>query len=266
VLKLPYYAAAAHYHGRLAEDLQGLELEELLVEVEAFTLDEYLPALSRGGFLEQAKRSEIARQVARYAGLSESFVLDHNLAVPASAFWKELLRDEGYTIGRLDSRYLGVDRKDAGDSYDYPPELTSWNHAFAPAINHYLREELGFDTDLQYYLFGPVRPWEGRGDHDVAEELRRAMAQNPFLHAMVQSGFYDGATDYFTAKYVLWNLDRSGRLTDRMRFEGYESGHMMYLRSEDLSQANQHIREFIEASTPAAGEAASYGKVGDAGE
>lgn len=261
VLKLPYYAAAAHYHGQLAGDLQSLELGELLAEVEEFTLDEYLPALSRGGFLPAERRAEIARRVARYAGLSESFVLDHNLAVPASAFWKELLREEGYTIGRLDSRYLGVDRKAAGEHYDYPPELTSWNHAFAPAINHYLREELGFDTDLQYYLFGPVRPWEGRDEHDVAEELRRAMAQNPFLRVMVQSGYYDGATDYFTAKYVLWNLDRSGRLGDRLRFEGYESGHMMYLRSEDLATSNRHIREFIEATTPAEGEAASYGTV-----
>jgi carboxypeptidase C (cathepsin A) len=225
-------------------------------------LDEYLPALSRGGFLDQREREEMARRVARYAGLSPGFVLDHNLAVPASAFWKELLREEGYTIGRLDSRYLGIDRKDAGERYDYPPELTSWNHAFAPAINHYLRDELGFETDLQYYLFGPVRPWEGRDEHDVGEELRRAMAQNPYLEVMVQSGYYDGATDYFTAKYVLWNLDPSGRLRARMRFEGYESGHMMYLRNEDLAQSNQHIREFIEATTPADGEAASYGRVG----
>ena len=263
VLKLPYYAAAAHYHGQLDADLQSLPLQALLAEAEEFTLDEYLPALSRGGFLDDAERQEMARKVARYSGLSPEFVLDHNLAVPASAFWKELLRDEGYTIGRLDSRYLGVDRKDAGDSYDYPPELTSWNHAFAPAINHYLRDELGFETDLQYYLFGPVRPWEGRNEHDVAEELRRAMAQNPYLKVMVQSGYYDGATDYFTAKYVLWNLDRSGRFKDRLRFEGYESGHMMYLRNEDLATSNQHIREFIEATTPADGEAASYGSVID---
>ncbi len=266
VLKLPYYAAAAHYHGQLDEDLQSLTLAELLAKVEEFTLDEYLPALSRGGFLDEREREEMAQKVARYSGLSPGFVLDHNLAVPASAFWKELLRDEGYTIGRLDSRYLGIDRKDAGDRYDYPPELTSWNHAFAPAINHYLRDELGFETDLQYYLFGPVRPWEGRNEHDVGEELRRAMAQNPYLEVMVQSGYYDGATDYFTAKYVLWNLDPSGRLRDRMRFEGYESGHMMYLRSQDLAQSNQHIREFVEATTPAEGEAASYGSVRDVGD
>lgn len=260
VLKLPYYTATAHYHGQLEPALQDKPLLELLDEVEAFTIDEYLPVLARGGFSEPADRSRIAAAVARYAGLDEQFVLDYNLAVPASAFWKELLRDEGYTVGRLDSRYLGVDRTNAGDSYDYPPELISWNHAFAPAINHYLRDELGFKTDLQYNLFGDVHPWEGR-DTNVGEELRQAMAQNPFLHVMVQSGYYDGATDYFTGKYVLWHLDPSGRLRDRMRFEGYESGHMMYLRAPDLATSNQHIRDFIEQSTPAEGEPASYGSV-----
>lgn len=261
VLKLPYYTAAAHYHGQLAPELQELDLYGALDRAEAFTLDEYLPALAKGGFLPAEERQAMAEKVAHYAGVSTQFVLDHNLAIPVSAFWKELLRDEGYTIGRLDSRYLGVDGKAAGERYDYPAELTSWNHAFAPAINHYLRDELGFETDLQYNLFGRVHPWEGRGEHDVAEELRRSMAQNPFLKVMVQSGYYDGATDYFTAKYVLWNMDRSGRLQDRMRFEGYESGHMMYLRLEDLATSNQHIREFIEASTPGEGQPASYGRL-----
>jgi carboxypeptidase C (cathepsin A) len=261
MLKLPYYAAAAHYHGQLEPALQQRELLDLLAEVEEYTIEELLPTVARGGFAEPDARDRVAAQVARYAGLDKQFVLDYNLTVPASAFWKELLRDEGYTIGRLDSRYLGIDRVNGGERYDYPPELTSWNHAFAPAINHYLRDELGFETDLQYYLFGPVRPWAD-GDANVAEELRRAMAQNPYLHVMVQSGYYDGATDYFNAKYVMWNLDPSGRLRERLQFKGYESGHMMYLRAEDLETSNQHIREFIEQSTPAPGEAASYGRVG----
>ncbi len=263
VLKLPYYTAAAHYHGRLAPDLQSRQLEEVLPEVEAFALDVYLPALSRGGSLPAERKREIARQVARYSGLSEQTVLDHNLAVPTSYFWKDLLRDQGYTIGRLDSRYLGVDRQDAGERYDYPAELTSWNHAFAPAINHDLRDELGFRTDLQYYLFGPVSPWSGGDpDYNAGEALRQAMAQNPFLHVMVQSGYYDGATDYFTAKYVMWNMDPGGRLQDRMRFEGYRSGHMMYLRAEDLEASNRHIREFVAQSLPQPGQPASYGRVG----
>jgi len=260
LLKLPYYTAAAHYHGQLEPSLQSRDLLDVLSEVETFTIEEYLPVAAKGGFIDDADRDRIATEVARYSGLSKQFVLDYNLAVPSYAFWKELLRDEGYTIGRLDSRYLGIDRVNAGESYDYPPELISWNHAFAPAINAYLRDELEFKTDLQYFLFGPVRPWEGQ-DTNVAEELRLAMAENPYLKVMVQSGYYDGATDYFSAKYVLWNLDRSGRLRDRMRFEGYESGHMMYLRSEDLETSNQHIREFIEQTTPAPGQPASYGSI-----
>ena len=259
VLKLPYYTAAAHYHGQLGAAMQARDLEELLPEVEAWALDTYLPALSRGGSLTGAERQAIANQVAAYSGLDAQTVLDHNLAVPTNYFWKDLLRHEGLTIGRLDSRYTGVDRMNAGDSYDYAPELTSWNHAFAPAINQYLREDLGFKTDLQYYLFGPVSPWSGGNpNYNGGEQLRQAMAQNPFLHVMVQSGFYDGATDYFTAKYVMWNMDPSGRLQDRMRFEGYRSGHMMYLRAEDLQLSNEHIREFIIESTPAEGQPARY--------
>ena len=258
-LKLPYYAATAWHHDQLPSDLQNRDLQGLLSEVENYTIEEYIPTVTRGGFIDDGRRQDIARQVALYSGLSESFVRDHNLAVPASAFWKELLQDEGYTVGRLDSRYQGVDTKNAGDEYDYPVELTSWNHAFTPAINQYLRSELGFQTDLKYNVFGPVRPWED-DNNDTGEQLREAMAQNPYLHVMVQSGYYDGATDYFSAKYVMWQLGTRAALRDRLRFEGYRSGHMMYLREEDRGTANDHLRSFIENSIPEEGMPAKYGQ------
>lgn len=258
ILKLPYYAATAWYHDQLPPALQQQDLDQLLSEVERFTMEEYLPALSYGSSLGEARRQRIAEQVARYAGVSEEFVRGHNLAVPAEAYWKELLRDEGgYTIGRLDSRYKGIDRTTAGDEPDYPAELAAWNHAFAPAMNSYVRGELGFETNLEYYLFGPTYPWEDE-NNDTGEALRDAMAANPYLNVMVQSGLYDGATDYFSAKYTMWNLAPSGRFSDRFQFETYRSGHMMYLRSEDLAAANQDLREFIRAATPAPGEPARY--------
>ncbi len=243
-LYLPHYTATSWYHDALAPDLQARDLGELLAEVEAFTLDTYLPALARGGSLDAETKAELAERVGRWSGLSPGFVLGHNLAVPVSAFRKELLRDRGLTVGRLDARYRGVDRMDAGEQYDYDPAMAAWNHSFAPAINEYLREELGWETDLRYWVFGPVHPWNREGD-ETGEHLRQAMAQNPFLHVMIQSGYYDGGTDYFGAKYTLWHLDPSGRLRDRMRFEGYRSGHMMYLRTEDLVMSNQDIRDFI---------------------
>lgn len=243
-LALPNYTATAWYHGQLEPALQNRDLDEILPEVEAFTIDTYLPALARGGSLQGAERQAIAREVARWAGVSERWVLDHNLRPSVGEFRKELLREEGFTVGRLDARYRGMDRENAGDSYDYDPALSAWNQSFAPAINDYLRNDLGFETDLPYWVFGPVGPWNRDGD-DTGEDLRQAMAENPFLHVFVQAGYYDGGTDYFSAKYTMWNLDPAGRLQDRMRFAGYRSGHMMYLRAEDLERANQDIRDFL---------------------
>jgi carboxypeptidase C (cathepsin A) len=256
-LPLPYYAAAAWYQKALPPDLQSKDLDVVLPEVEAFTVDELIPALSKGGFIDDQKRKQIAAKVARYSGLSEEIVLQHNLAVPTSYFWKELLRKKGQTIGRLDSRYLGIDKTVAGDSPDYNAELTSWLHSFTPAINYYLRDVLKYKTDLQYNMFGPVHPWDNSNDQ-TGENLRLAMAENPYMHVLVQSGFYDGATTYFEAKYTMWQIDPSGKMKDRLSFQGYRSGHMMYLRAEDLVSSNEHIREFIKKSTPAPGAPAKY--------
>ena len=201
-LSLPYYTAAAWYQKVLPSDLQQKDLLQVLDESEKFTINEFIPALSLGGFIDDAKRKEIAKKVARYSGLSETTVLHHNLAVPTNYFWKDLLRDKGLTIGRLDSRYLGIDKQQAGSGPDYNAELTSWLHSFTPAINYYLRDVLKYKTDLQYNMFGPVRPWDNSNDR-TGENLRLAMAENPYLHVMIQSGYYDGATTYFDAKYSM---------------------------------------------------------------
>lgn len=256
-LNLPYYTATAWFHRQLPADLQARELEELLPEVERFTLDELLPALARGGSLPVARRTELTERYARYSGLAAASVREHGCRVPTSFFWKELLRDEGLTIGRLDSRYRGIDRQDAGTRPEFDPSLTAWNHAFAPAINHYLRDVLGYQTDLQYWLFGPVGNWNQEGN-STGENLRSAMAANPYLHVLVQSGYYDGATDYFRAKYTMWQMDPSGRFQDRMTWKGYRSGHMMYLRQEDLAKSTHDVREFVRATLPKDGQPAKH--------
>ncbi|MDT0689855.1 carboxypeptidase [Salegentibacter sp. F188] len=256
--RLPYFAATAWYHKVLPPELQNKDLDELLEEVEAYTITEVLPVLVKGGFAEEAEREEIAERMAYYSGVSKKVFLQNNLEVPIRSFWKELLRDKsGYTVGRLDSRYLGLDAKDAGDSPDYNAELTSWLHSFTPAINYYLREELNFKTDLKYFMFGPVHPWDRTGNNS-GENLRQAMAQNPNLDVLIQSGYFDGATTYFNAKYSMWQLDQSGKMKDRLSFKGYRSGHMMYLRNEDLRNANDDIREFIQKTLPKEGESAKY--------
>lgn len=244
-LNIPYYAASAWYHKKLPPDLQSKDLEEILPEVEKIAIEEAIPTFVTAGFTEITKKREMAHKLARYTGLSYDDFMENNLVVSPSYFWKHLLKDSmGYNVGRLDSRYLGIDKKLSGSSPDYNAELTSWLHSFTPAINHYFRAELNFKTDVKYNMFGDVSPWNNENDN-TRDNLRQAMAQNPYLKVMFQSGYYDGATTYFNAKYTMWQLDPSGRFKDRLSFKGYRSGHMMYLRKEDLAKSTEDLRQFI---------------------
>ncbi|MFA5669265.1 MAG: carboxypeptidase [Balneolaceae bacterium] len=255
--RLPYYTAAAWYHEKLPPALQNKDLDEVLAESEDYTQNHLLPVIAKGAWATDAERLEAIKNFSYYSGLSELVIRQHNLDVPTSFFWKELLRDEGYTVGRLDSRYKGIDRMEAGVRPDYNAELDSWLHSFTPAINSYFRNDLNYKTDIKYNMFGPVHPWDRTRDR-TGENLRQAMAQNPYLHTLIQSGYYDGATTYYDAKYSMWHLDPSGRLKDRLSFKGYRSGHMMYLRAEDLKNANDDIRDFIKNTLPAPGTPARY--------
>ena len=247
-INLPYYTAAAWYHKVLDKSLQERDLLEILPESEDFTINKLIPAIAKGGFISDSEKESVAKKMSYYSGISYQDIIRHNLDLPTNFFWKELLRDEsGYTIGRLDSRYLGLDKMEAGSRPDSNAELDSWEHSFTPAINYYFKNELNFSTDIKYNVFGPVHPWNRENDN-TRDNLRQAMAQNPYLKVLIQSGYYDGATTYFQGKYTMWQIDPSGKMKDRFTFKGYRSGHMMYLRSEDLKSSNDDLRDFIKNS------------------
>ena len=247
-INLPYYTAAAWYHKVLDKSLQERDLLEILPESEDFTINKLIPAIAKGGFISDSEKESVAKKMSYYSGISYKDIIRHNLDLPTNFFWKELLRDEsGYTIGRLDSRYLGLDKMEAGSRPDSNAELDSWEHSFTPAINYYFKNELNFSTDIKYNVFGPVHPWNRENDN-TRDNLRQAMAQNPYLKVLIQSGYYDGATTYFQGKYTMWQIDPSGKMKDRFTFKGYRSGHMMYLRSEDLKSSNDDLRDFIKNS------------------
>ena len=248
-LRLPYFAATAWYHDKLDDDLQKMELLDLLEVVEKFTVEEFLPAITLGNSITDEKKIEISKIASKYSGLSARDFIDNNLDVTDQYFWKKLLNDEGFILGRLDSRYRGIDKKNTGVTVGSYPELDAWDHAFTPAMQYYLNNELNYKTNMNYNVWGNVRPWNRDNDR-TGDNLRQAMAKNPFLNVMIQSGYYDGATQYFDAKYTMWHIDPSGKMKERLSFKGYESGHMMYLRREDLKNSNDDIREFIKNTIP----------------
>ncbi len=242
---LPHLAATAWYHGQLSDDLQSRPIRGFLDEVESFAMTDYVTALLKGDRIDDAERDSMAERVAGYTGLTTEYVVSTNLRVSSRRFWKELLRDQRMTVGRLDSRYLGVDQDAAGENPEYDPAMSDWNGPFADAVNRYIREELDYSPDLNYNIWGSVRPWNRDQGANVGDMLRRAMRDNPYLKVLIQGGYYDAATDYYSAVYTISHLQPGGEYKDRFRFSWYESGHMMYLRKPDLANANNDLREFI---------------------
>jgi carboxypeptidase C (cathepsin A) len=249
ILFLPTYAATAWYHGRLAPELQA-DLESTLKEVEAFALDEYIRTLMLGAALPPETRASVVQKLARYTGLSQNYLERTNLRIDIHRFTKELLRDRGQTVGRLDSRFKGHDRDGAGEYPEYDPSYTNIQGAYTALFNQYVRSELEFDSDLPYeVLTSRVSPWSYAGHENryvnVAETLRKAMTINPHLKVFAANGYYDLATPYFATWYTLNHLGLTPALQENIRSETYEAGHMMYLHLESLKKLKEDLAEFV---------------------
>jgi carboxypeptidase C (cathepsin A) len=247
-IHLPTYAATAWYHKKLPPELSG-DLFKTLAEVEAFALNEYAPALLLGDRLPDDRRREIAGKVTRYTGLSREYVERSNLCPVIYRFTKELLREEGKTVGRLDTRFTGYDLDAAGAEPEFDPSMASLDGPYAAAINDYIRRDLKFESDLVYERLASVWPWTWDNDNryvNVAEALRRAMTRNPDLKVLMQGGVYDLATPYFDSIFTRDHLGLPKELRGNVKVELYEAGHMMYIRDVDHRKFKKDLAAFIQ--------------------
>jgi carboxypeptidase C (cathepsin A) len=254
ILFLPTYAATAWYHGQLAPELQH-DLHATLREVEAFAQGAYTLALMKGDALPDAERAEIAAQLARYTGLSREYVEQTNLRINIYRFVKELLRRQRRTVGRLDSRFTGIDRDAADDMVEYDPSYAAIQGPFTAMLNDYLRSELAFESDLPYeILTDRVRPWRYEQHQNqyvnVAETLRKAMCQNQQLRVLIANGYYDLATPYLATAYTVAHMALDASVRGNLVMEYYESGHMMYIHGPSLAKLKADLAHFIASATP----------------
>lgn len=249
MLFLPAYTATAFYHRRLEPELQR-DLIATLRAAEAFALGEYALALLQGDQIDQATFDRVATQLARYTGLSRDYIVRSRLRIRDDRFVKELLRDRQRTVGRLDSRFTGSDRDAVGETAEFDPSLAAITGPYTAALNHYVREQLGFTSDLPYEILTErVWPWSFN-DHqnryvDVAETLRRAMHRNPALRVHVASGYYDLATPYFATRYTLNHLALDPALRGQISESLYPAGHMMYIQESSLAALKAVLADFV---------------------
>jgi len=211
--------------------------------------------MMKGDSLPDEDRERIADALVRYTGLSRDYVEQTNLRINIYRFVKELLRDQRRTVGRLDSRFTGVDRNAVGESFEYDPSYAIIQGAYTATLNDYVRTELGFESDLPYeILTDRVHPWSFDKHQNqyvnVAETLRGAMSKNPFLRVFVANGYYDLATPYLATRYTFEHMELEKSLQDNISMKHYKAGHMMYIHEESLAALKMDLAAFIGASTP----------------
>jgi carboxypeptidase C (cathepsin A) len=246
ITNLPSMAATALYHGKAS----AVSTEQFVEEARQFAIGPYATALLKGQKLLPEERTAIRSQLARFTGLSEEYLERADLRVTPDRFYKELLRDRGLTVGRLDSRYTGRDYDSAGESPDNDPSFYGIDAGYTAAINTWARGSLGFVTDREYQSIGRLgADWDWRiGGRDanaylnVTPYLGKALRENSGMRIFVGQGYYDFATPFFAAEYA---LSRTGIPQDRVEYHYYDAGHMMYVRDEDRSKLSRDLRQFI---------------------
>ena len=249
---LPTYAATAWYHNRVAN---RPPLDSFLADARNFAHGRYAAALEQGANLNDQERREVATEAARFTGLTPEYFLANNLRVEPSRFRKELLRDQGRIIGRLDSRFTGSDPDRAGDAADYDPQDKSITGAWTAMINDYLFRDLGYRTPLTYRPNNPgVFPlWDwkhstGQGRSqmaaDTSVDLAAAMRENPNLKLLSLNGLFDLATPFAGAEYDIGHMELGPVERQNIRFTYYPSGHMIYIDPASAQKLHADLASF----------------------
>ena len=249
-LYLPSYASTSWYYKKLSPAMQAKDLKTLVAEAEHFALNEYTTALMKGDKLTKAEYDSIVSKLSMFTGLSETFIRQTNLRINLAQYNKELLRKEGKTVGRLDSRFTGTDFDDTGSSTDYDPSNTGTiSGPYTAGVMSYFGKELNYTNDLTYYILGGgVGKWNYNNVQNkylnVAEYMRQAMSVNPSMKIWVLGGYYDFACPYFASLYVLKHMGLRPAQQNNIKFTYYEAGHMIYIHTPSLQQMKIDADEF----------------------
>jgi carboxypeptidase C (cathepsin A) len=253
VLFLPTYTATAWYHKRLPAELQQRSLEDVVAEARRFALGDYTRALMAGDQLSDAERRAVVTRLAQLSGLSPQYLEQTNLRINIQRFDKELLRSERRTVGRLDSRFTGIDIDAAGEEPEFDPSYAAIFGEYTAVLNDWVRRGLKFESDLPYeILTSKVRPWSyDRYQNrylDVAETLRGAMTQNPHLRVLVANGYYDLATPFFATEYTFSRMQIDPELRKNVTMTYYPAGHMMYIHRVSHRKLREDVLAFLKLS------------------
>ncbi|HYX69917.1 MAG TPA: peptidase S10 [Terriglobales bacterium] len=262
ILTLPSFTMIAAYHKKLVPELMQ-DAAQTRAEVEKWASTEYTAALAKGDALTPEERQAVIAQLARYTGLKPELIDEANLRIDVRTFTHNLLAEQKLRVGRLDGRYTGPDPEGFLETQNYDPTGANTGPPFTAVFNDYVRRELNYQTDMPYYTSAGqlassteqpfFQRWEWgpaiQGFPDTSSALRAAMVKDRHLKVLVMEGYYDLATPFWAADYTMNHLDLAPEYRKNLSFAHYDSGHMVYLRSESLTQFHNDVDSFISSTT-----------------
>ncbi|HKX83100.1 MAG TPA: hypothetical protein VJL58_02680, partial [Pyrinomonadaceae bacterium] len=233
--------------------MQAKTVEQVAAEARSFAANDFMPMLMRIDSLSDSERSVLLDKFSRLTGLSRDYIERNNFRIELSKFMKELMRDRRRSIGRLDSRFLGIDKNASGDEPDDDPSMSAIRPPYTAAFNDYVRRELGFKSDVEYYILGGgiTSPWNWNTNNQYADTsipLKDAMAKNPYMKIFVAAGYYDMATPFYAAEYTMSALNLDPNLKKNVSWAYYPAGHMMYIEKGSLKKLKDDATAFIQSS------------------
>ena len=245
---LPTYTTTAWYHHLLPADLQALTIEQVAEKAREFAHGEYAQALEKGDQLSKDEYEKVVADTARFTGLKPKFIEECNLRVSSFRWFKELERDKRRTVGRLDSRFEGIDADAAGERPEYDPSEASYEGAFVATFQDHVRRELKWESDMYYRVSANVRPWDQTGNTQVAEVLRAAMTQQTHLKVLVLCGYYDVATPFNGIEETVSHMNLEPPVRKNISFAYYQAGHMMYIDTAEREKLHKDVDRFIDGA------------------
>lgn len=256
----PTYAATAWYHDKV--DNKPASLEAFMDEVRVFTQEEYMPALFKGDQLSEADRQTIAGKLAHYTGLSQDYWQKADLRVTNGEFFNELMRDQGLTVGRLDSRFYGINEDLIGQNGAYDPQSSAISPAYTAGFLHYFHEDLKVGKHLMYMTSAGRRggfkwDWSHQGNFrwntqaaiNTGIDMATAMTRDPNMKVLIMNGYYDLATVFYGVEHSIDHLGLTKSIKDNIIMEYYESGHMMYIHPPSMVKFRKDLVDFINSTT-----------------
>lgn len=256
---LPTFAATAWYHNRIPN--RPADLKAFVDEVRAFDSGAYASALAKGDKISDAEKRQVAQQMSAYIGLPVDYILRDNLRVPLWHFMTELLRDQGLSTGRLDTRYT-LDVSDANAAFpDDDPASTAITGAYVASFQDYLTNKLGYKTDLPYKLSARENGFDWDWSHrapgqrgkqnnpNTAVDLAATMRTNTSMKVLFLNGYFDAATPFYSTEFDAAHMLLPPTLQNNISFTYYDAGHMIYLNPRALSKMHDDVAAWMDSAT-----------------